>query len=70
MEVRFGFCWRDVPEGLEQGAVVEPVHPFEGGKLHGLEAAPRSTPVDHLGLEEAIDRLGESVEAPMSVKGL
>lgn len=27
----------------------------------GRKAAPRSTPVDHLGLVEAVDRLGQSV---------
>jgi hypothetical protein len=45
----------------EQAAVVEPVHPPEPGELDCLDAAPRSTPTDHLGLEQAVDGLGESV---------
>src|SRR5215213_4679606 len=44
---------RDVADGLEQTPVVEPVDPFKGGELDGLEGAPRTAPMDHLGLEEA-----------------
>ena len=40
---------------------VEPVDPLEGGVLDGFEAAPRSSPVDHLGFVEVVDRLGQSV---------
>jgi hypothetical protein len=41
--------------------MVEPVDPFERGIFDSFEAAPRSTPVDHLGLVEAVDGLGQSV---------
>ena len=37
---------RDVSDGFEQAAVVEPVDPFQGSELHVLEAAPRATPAD------------------------
>ena len=46
--------------GSQQPAMVEPVDPFERGVFDGFKAAPRSTPVDHLGLVEAVDRLGQS----------
>ena len=51
----------DVPDRLEQAAVVEPVDPFEGGIFDGLEVAPRPTTVDDLSFEEAVDRLGQRV---------
>ena len=41
--------------------MVEPVDPFERGLLNGFEAAPRSSPVDHFGFVEAVDRLGQRV---------
>ena len=41
--------------------MVEPVDPFERGVFDRLERPPRPTPVDHLGLVKAIDRLGQSV---------
>ena len=66
----FGLGGRDVADGLEQAAGVEPVDPFEGGDLDGLEAAPWPEPADDLGLKQADHRLGERVEAPMSVKRL
>ncbi len=61
--VEIGLCFgrRDVPDRLEQTAVVEPVDPFEGGIFDGFEVAPRSATVDDLGLEEAADRLGQGV---------
>jgi hypothetical protein len=34
---RFGFSGRDIPDGFEQAAGVEPVNPCEGGELDGLE---------------------------------
>ena len=61
IEVGLGFGWRDVPDGLEETAVVEPVHPFERRVFHGLEAAPRSPAVDDLGLEQPVDRLRQRV---------
>lgn len=56
-----GFDRRDVADGLQQPAMVEPVDPFEGRVLDGFEAAPRSALVDHLGFVEAVDRLCQSV---------
>ncbi len=46
---------------LRQAAVVEPVDPFESGHLDGFEAAPRAASMDHLGLVEAVDGLGQRV---------
>jgi hypothetical protein len=40
VEVGLGFCGRDLPDGLEEAAIVEPVDPFEGCTFHGIEAAP------------------------------
>ncbi len=41
--------------------MVEPVDPFQGRELHGLEAAPGAAPADDLGLVEADDRLGQGI---------
>lgn len=41
--------------------MVEPVDPFQGGEFNRFEAAPRSAPMDDLGLVEAVDRFGEGV---------
>ena len=56
-----GFGRRDVADGLQEPAVVEPIHPFQRRELDGLEAAPWSTPMDHLGLLKAVDGFGERV---------
>lgn len=56
-----GFGRRDVADGLQQPPIVEPVHPFQGRELDGLEAAPWSAPMDHLGLVKAVDGFGESI---------
>ena len=50
-----------LPMGLEQPAIVEPVHPFERGDLDGLEAPPWPALMDYLGLVETVDRFGESI---------
>src|SRR6202162_3667356 len=57
----FGFCRGNVTNGLQQSAMVEPVDPFQGGELDGFERAPGPTPVDYLGLVEAVDGLGQGV---------
>jgi hypothetical protein len=49
----FRFGGRDAADGLEQTPVVVPVDPFESGKLDGLKRAPRTTPMDHFGFEQA-----------------
>jgi len=59
--VGLGFGGRDVPDGFEQATVVEPVHPFQRGVFHGLEAAPRTATMDDFGLEQAVDRLCQRV---------
>ena len=56
-----GFGRRDVADGLQKPALVEPVDPGQRGELDGLEAPPWSSPVNDLSLVKAIDRLGESV---------
>ncbi len=61
MEVCFGLCRRDVSDGFQQAAVVEPVDPFEGGEFHGGEASPGTAAADHLGFVEADDRLCQSI---------
>src|SRR5690606_26907017 len=52
---------RDVADGLQQPAMVEPVDPGERRELDRLEAPPWPAPMDDLGLVEAVDRFGESV---------
>ena len=59
--VRFCFGGWNVSDGFEQASVVEPVDPFEGGYLDRFEAAPRAASMDHLGLVEAVDGLGQRV---------
>ena len=48
-----GFDGRDVADRFEEEAIVEPVHPIEGGELDGFQRAPWSEPPDRLGLEQA-----------------
>ena len=68
-EVAFlGFGRRDEADGLQKPSIVEPVHPLERCELDGVEAAPRPTAMNDFGFVEAVDRFGESVDAPMSVK--
>ena len=57
----FGFGRRDVADGLQQSAMVEPVDPFEGRVFHRFERSPGPTAMDDLGLVETVDRLGQSV---------
>ncbi len=61
IEMDLCFRGRDVAGRLEQAAVVEPVDPFEGGKLDRFETAPRSAPYDDFGFEEADDYFCEGV---------
>ena len=58
---RLGLGGWDVADCLEETPVVEPVHPFEGGELDGLERLPGPAPPDHLGLEQADDALCQCV---------
>ena len=68
IEAGLRFGGRDVSDGFEQAAVVEPVVPFEGGELDGLQAAPWPAPVDHLGLEEADYRLAGASSKRLSME--
>ena len=47
--------------GFQEPSIVEPIHPFEGRELDGLEAAPWPAPMDHLSLVETVDGFGESI---------
>ncbi len=58
---RFGLGGGNVSDRFEEAAVIEPSDPFEGGHLDGFEVAPGATSVDHFGLVEAVDGLGQSV---------
>ncbi len=51
---RFGFSGRDTPDPFARAAGVEPVDPFEGGELDGYDRSPWPTPMNHLGLEQAV----------------
>src|SRR3954463_16479882 len=62
---RLGLGRWDVADRLEEAPIVVPVDPLQGGELDRLHAAPRAAPADHLGLEQAIDRLGQAVVVPI-----
>jgi hypothetical protein len=49
-----GFRRRDVADGLQQPAIVEPVDPFERGELDRFEGTPRTASMDDLGLVELL----------------
>ena len=53
----FGLGRRDIADRFQDPPMVEPVHPFQGRKLHGVEVLPWPTPMDDLGLVEAVDGL-------------
>jgi hypothetical protein len=36
----FQFCRRDTADGSKESAVVEPVHPFQGGVFHVFKGLP------------------------------
>ena len=57
MVALLGLGGRYLPNGLEKTSGIEPMDPLEGGELDRVEVAPRTAPPDHLGLEEADDRL-------------
>ena len=58
---RLGLSGWNIANGLEEAAVVEPVHPFECGEFHCFCIPPRATTVDDLGLEQAVDSFGEGI---------
>jgi hypothetical protein len=61
VEVSLCFCRRDVPDGLEQVAVIEPVDPFQGGIVNGFKTAPGASSMEDFRLEQAVDGLGQGV---------
>ena len=63
--LRFVLGGRHVADRFEQATRVEPIDPLERGEFDCLEMPPRSLPLDHFRLEEADDRFGEGVEAPI-----
>jgi hypothetical protein len=52
---------RDMPNGLQEPVMVEPVDPFQGGVLDLVDALPGAAPADQLGLVQPDDRLGQGV---------
>ena len=62
----FGFGRRNVAERLEQPAVIVPVDPLKCGIFDGLERPPWTPPMDHLGLEQAVDGFSEGVVVTVS----
>src|SRR5262249_57465400 len=58
---RFVLHWGNVPKGLEEAAVVEPVDPGERGELDLLRMPPRPLRPDDLGLVEADHRFGQGI---------
>jgi hypothetical protein len=58
--VLLGLGRRDVADGLQQPAIVEPIDPFQRCELDGVERPPRPTPMDDLGFVETVDGLGQS----------
>jgi hypothetical protein len=59
--VCLGLGGRDVADGLEKAAVVEPVDTGKGREFNSLDAFPGRLAVDHLGFVEAVDRFRECV---------
>lgn len=57
----FGFGLRNVSYGLQKGVVIERADPFQRREFYGVEASPRSPPMDGLGLAETVYRGGESI---------
>ena len=61
IEAGFGFCGRDIADGLKQTAVVEPIDPFQGCEFDHFQAPPRTLAMDHFGLKETNYGLCERV---------
>jgi hypothetical protein len=57
----FGLGGWNVADGFEPAPVVEAVHPFQGGELDGLHAAPWPAAPDDRGLVEAGDGFGQGI---------
>jgi len=61
MEPCFGLGGRDVSDWAEEVPIVEPVDPCEGCHFDLFDTPPGAETVDHLGLVEAVDRLGQGL---------
>ena len=51
---------RDAADGLEEATGVEPIHPVQSGEFDSFDAVP-GLAMDYLGLEQAVDCLGQGV---------
>lgn len=56
-----GFCRRDVADGFQRQAMVEPIDPGQRGEYDRREAMPRAAGVDSLGPVKTVDRLRKGV---------
>ena len=61
MIARFRLGGRHVADGLEQATGVEPSEPLERGRSLRLRRTAWAPPLDHLGLDQAVDGLREGV---------
>jgi hypothetical protein len=59
--MRLRLFWRDVADGFQEPAMVEPVDPLQGGVLDLVDALPWAARANQLGLVAADDRLGQRV---------
>jgi hypothetical protein len=67
MVVGFKLGRRDVAQRLHQSVVVEPSYPFQRGQFDRLLGPPRPASMDHLGLVEPVDGLGQGVVGKRSM---
>lgn len=58
----------DVAAVFVEAVVVEPVDPLRGGQFDVVDGAPGLAWSDQLGHVQTGDRLGERIDAPISVK--
>ena len=63
----FGLGGWNSANGFEQAPIVEPVHSFQRGELDGFQVSPGASPMDGLGLVEAVDGFGESIVSPCTL---
>ena len=61
MVAYFGLGGWGVSDWLEETSIVEPIDPFEGGELDGIETAPRSPAADDFRLEQTDHALRQRV---------
>jgi len=64
--VCLSFGLRYIAQWRQQAMVVKPGHPFQRGQFDGLTRLPGSAAMDQLSFVEAVDGLGQGVDAPMS----